>query len=97
MNKNISLEDYDLIATEQNVIDLKNITTIWSEKNMACFEGIDKKGQEIEIKIPLIEITSNIDYWFKQRTKYIIKKEKEFLEEKKKLKNQIKLWKSQII
>ena len=83
-------------------IELKKIDCLYVDGPYACFQGYSKEGlskqlKSIVLSVPLKEITDNMDYWLEQRTKNIIKKEKRLVNEKQKLKKQIKLWKSQNI
>ena len=83
-------------------IELKKIDCLYTDGLYACFQGytkedLSKQLKSIVLSVPLKEITDNMDYWLEQRTKNIIKKEKRLVNEKQKLKKQIKLWKSQNI
>ena len=83
-------------------IELKKIDCLYVDGPYACFQGytkedLSKQLKSIILSIPLKEITDNMDYWLEKRAKNIITKEKRLLSEKKKLKKQVKLWKSQNI
>jgi hypothetical protein len=83
-------------------IELKQIDSLYVDGPYACFQGYAEDSNKvfdepIVLSISLKEITDNMDYWLEKRAKNIIKKEKRLLSEKKKLKKQIKLWKSQNI
>ena len=70
---------------------LKQIHTLYVQGNYACFiNGFGNKKKDFEVRIPLNEITDNIDYFVEKRIKFINEHNLRLTEEK----NNLKKWKS---
>ena len=86
---------------DKGTVILKHIHTLWVEDNYACFKGNTNKdgfsdNDEYEMRIPLIEITSNVHYFIDKRIEFITKKNQTLLAEQRELKQKLKSVKNKL-
>ena len=69
------------------------VPPLYSDGKYACFIGFDDNfpSNELEIKIPLTEITNNTHYFIDKKLQYIEKLQNQLNTEKKELKQKLQI------
>jgi hypothetical protein len=85
---------------DKGIVFLKNIHTLWVDGKYACFRSgrvlSGDNEKQIEVRIPLNEITDNVHYFIDKRIEFITKKKQTLLAEQKELKQKLESIKNKL-